>query len=116
MRLDHLQKLTVEASNPNGINPDKLNPFIKQFRKQLEALRLQEHYEDLSGRIVDIDEFRFEQISPNLLMIYWDIVKWDMANYASNRIHDSARAKAARLVKTIKIQENGTLMKVIDVR
>lgn len=116
MRLDHLQKLTVEASNPKGVDPEKINPLIKKLRTSLEALRLQEHFEDLSGRIVDIDEFRFEQVSPNLLMIYWDVCKWDMVNRASDRIHDSARAKAAQLVKTVEIQENGTLIKVIDVR
>lgn len=115
MRLDYLQKLTVEASNPKGVNPSDLNPLIKQFRAKLEALRLQEHYEDLKGRIVDIDEFRFEQPSPNLVIIYWQ-VKWDMVNMSSERIHDSARAKAARLVKTVNIRENGTTMKVIDVR
>lgn len=114
MRLDYIQKLTVECSNSQGVNPSDLNPLIKQFREALENLRLQKHHEDLKGRIVDIDNFRFEQPSPNLVIIHWQ-TKWDILNMSSERVHDSARSRASRLVKTIEIQENGTLMKVIDI-
>ena len=115
MRLDYIQKLTVEASNPEGVDPEKLNPIIKEFKRQLEELRLQDKYDDLRGRIVDIDEFRFTQVTPNLVMLYWDICKWDIVNLVSERIHGDARQKASRLVSSISIQENGTTVKVVDV-
>lgn len=115
MRLDYIQKLTVEASNPKGVDPDKLNPIIKEFRLRLEELRLQDKYDDLKGRIVDLDEFRFTQVTPNLVMFYWDICKWDMVNMTSERIHGDARQKASRLVSSVVIQEDGTTVKVVDV-
>ena len=42
----------------------------------MEELRLQDKYDDLKGRIVDLDEFRFTQVTPNLVMFYWDQKKY----------------------------------------
>jgi len=115
MILDHIQKLTVECSNVNGINPSSLNPLIKIFREKLEAIRLQDEYKDLRGRIVDLDEFRFEQPTPNLVMLYWDICKWVITNLASERIHGQARQRAAKMLTSVEICEDGTTLKITNV-
>lgn len=115
MQIDYLQKLEIECTNPSGVNPSEINPLIKEFREKLKGLRLQDEYQDLKGRINILDEFRYEQISPNLVMLYWDICKWNLIDYASERVHAQARQRATKMVMDMKFEKNGTTMKVINV-
>jgi len=113
MRLDHIQKLEIECTNPNGVNPSALNPLIEKMREKLEALRLQDEYDDLKGRIIDLTGFRFEQPTPNLVMVFWQ-AKWEIIKLDEGRIFGEARRKASKLVCSVAIQENSTFMKVIN--
>lgn len=118
MNFESIQKIEAEIFCKEGVNPDKANPVIKLFREQLEALRLQDHHDHLKGRIIELDDFSWNHVQPNLLTCNWQ-ARWnvvDMGNgSAIDRFNNQSKALISKLVHTIEVRENGVTIRVLDV-
>lgn len=118
MNFESVQRIEAEVSCKDGLNPDKANGIIKEFREQLEALRLQNAYDHLQGRIIYLDDFSWNQPTPNLLICKWK-TKWNVIDNGSGstaeRFNNQTRALVAKLIHTVTVHENGIQMKILDV-
>ena len=117
MLFEHMQKIEFEVSSASGITPDKANALLDLFKKKLKGLKYQDTYpnEDIVGRVIDVDEFSWQQATPNLLSCRYDILKWNMVDKSKNAVsnfNNQTRQRLAGIIMDIRMEIRGTVLKV----
>ena len=118
MRITHYQRLYFEVVNENGVNPEKANPLLKMLYKKLENLRYKK--DSISARILDIDELKCQQITPNLLVGQYGILRWDIIDVNNfewtHRYDNFTRNELAALLAKIEFKRYHTTLRITDVK
>ncbi|MBL7083420.1 MAG: hypothetical protein ISS41_07310 [Candidatus Aminicenantes bacterium] len=117
MLFEHHQKVEFEVSNAEGISPTKANVLLDLFKKRLKELKYQDFYpgEDIHGRVVDVDEFSWQQPMPNLINCRYDICKWDMVDNSKNAVqnyNNVTKQRLSKIISDIQMEIGGTVLKI----
>lgn len=116
MNFEHHQKVDFEVSNAEGISPTKANVLLELFKKKLKELKYQDFYSDgIVGRIIDVNDFSWNQPMPHLLNCRYSIVKWNIIDntpQAISNFNNVTRQKMAKMVSDIRMEIGGTHLQV----